>query len=44
MDGLQRLISPSRAPKLRAWPVSKLVNSPKNNDRILIEPIEDVMP
>ena len=37
VDGLMGLISPERVPKLRAWPVSKLVNSPKNNDRKLIE-------
>jgi len=43
VGGLLRLISPGRAPKLRAWPVSKRVNSPKNNDRKLIELIEDVM-
>ncbi|HVS27903.1 MAG TPA: SOS response-associated peptidase [Burkholderiales bacterium] len=39
VDGLMSLISSGRAPKLRAWPVSKLVNSPKNNNRKLIEPM-----
>ena len=39
VDGLQRLIGPARAPELRTWPVSTLVNSPKHNDRKLIEPI-----
>ena len=39
VDDLLYLIRPSRAPKMRAWPVSKRVNSPKNNDRKLIEPM-----